>query len=125
MKNLLAFILFACFPSSLADPRNRLPAEGQVPATHRRSNHLPGRHHSRLWSLVWGELVMSQWIKCSDRLPEIGAPCLIRIPVGKHFNAESGEYRGDGLWRGAWCSARGEGHCYKVTQWAPMPEEAE
>lgn len=69
---------------------------------------------------------MSQWIKCSDRLPEIGVPCLIRIPVGKdHFNAESGEYRGGGVWYGAWCSSRGEGHCYKVTQWAEMPGEAE
>lgn len=68
---------------------------------------------------------MSKWVKCSDRLPEIGDECLIRIPVCGRFNVENGSYRGDGVWRGAWCSSRGEGHCYKVVQWAPMPEEAE
>lgn len=67
---------------------------------------------------------MSEWIKCSDRLPEVGLEVLIRIPVGKHFIVENGSYRGDGLWWGAWCSSHGEGHCYKVTQWATMPEDA-
>lgn len=66
---------------------------------------------------------MSQWIKCSEQLPEIGAPCLIRIPVCGHFNVEGGSYRGDGLWYGAWCATHGTGKSYKVTQWAPLPDE--
>ena len=68
---------------------------------------------------------MNQWIKCSDQLPEIGTAVLIMIPVCGYYNVESGEYRGDGNWYGAWCSSRGKDHCYKVTQWAPMPEESE
>lgn len=68
---------------------------------------------------------MSKWIKCSVELPEIGEPVLIRIPVCGHWNVEGGKYQGDGLWDGAWCSTRGEGKCYKVMQWAEMPEEAD
>lgn len=66
---------------------------------------------------------MSKWIKCSDELPEVGRQVLIRIPVCGHWNVENGEYRGEGNWSGAWCSSRGEDHCYKVWQWAPLPDE--
>ena len=66
---------------------------------------------------------MSNWIKCSDQMPEIGVKVLIRIPVCGHWNVENGEYRGDGNWYGAWCSSHGKDHCYKVRQWAPMPDE--
>ena len=66
---------------------------------------------------------MNKWIKCSDRLPEVGVPCLIRIPTCGWFNVENGEYRGDGNWSGAWCRSRGKDHSYKVTQWAPLPDE--
>lgn len=66
---------------------------------------------------------MSQWIKCSERMPDIGVPVLIRIPVCGHWNIENGEYKGDGVWYGAWCSTRGEGKYYKVTQWAEQPSE--
>lgn len=66
---------------------------------------------------------MSQWIKCSDRMPDIGVPVLIRIPVCGNYNVENGKYQGGGEWHGAWCSSRGEGHYYKVTQWAEMPGE--
>lgn len=66
---------------------------------------------------------MSQWIKCSDRLPEIGVEVLLRIPVCGSFNVEGGSYRGDGVWFGAWCGTHGAGKSYKVTQWAPAPEE--
>lgn len=66
---------------------------------------------------------MSQWIKCSERMPHVGAKVLIRIPVCGYFNVENGEYCGGGEWYGAWCSSRGEGHCYKVVQWAELPQE--
>lgn len=66
---------------------------------------------------------MSEWIRCSDRLPEIGIHCLIRIPVCGHWNVENGKYRGDGNWFGAWCSSHGKDYSYKVLQWAPMPDE--
>ena len=67
---------------------------------------------------------MSEWVKCSERMPEIGEPVLIRIPVCGHWNVEGGSYRGDGLWYGAWCATHGEGKSYKVKQWAPMPGES-
>lgn len=66
---------------------------------------------------------MSHWIKCSEQLPGIGVEVLIRIPVCGHWNVEGGSYRGDGVWYGAWCSTRGKDKCYKVLEWAPMPEE--
>lgn len=68
---------------------------------------------------------MSRWVKCSDKLPEIGVQVLIRIPVCGHFEVESGSYRGEGRWHGGWCGIHGEGKAYKVTQWAPMPEDAQ
>jgi hypothetical protein len=67
---------------------------------------------------------MSEWIKCSEQLPEIGIEVLIRIPVCGHWNVEGGSYRGDGLWYGAWCSTHGKDKCYKVLEWAQMPEDA-
>lgn len=66
---------------------------------------------------------MNQWVKCSERMPEIGEKVLIRIPVCGYWNVENGEYRGEGVWSGAWCSTRGDGKCYKVMQWAPLPDE--
>lgn len=66
---------------------------------------------------------MGTWIKCSERLPEVGAEVLIRIPVCGHWNVELGYYRGGGVWYGGWCSSHGVGHCYKVTQWADTPQE--
>lgn len=66
---------------------------------------------------------MSNWIKCSDDLPEIGVPVLIRIPTCGHWNVEGGSYQGNGVWGGAWCATHGDGRCYKVWQWAPMPGE--
>lgn len=65
-----------------------------------------------------------EWIKCADRLPPVGVEVLIRIPVCGRFNVEGGSYQGDGKWYGAWCATHGNGKCYKVTQWAPMPVEA-
>lgn len=55
---------------------------------------------------------MNKFVKCSESLPEVGVEVLIRIPVGARFNVENG-------------SSRGEGHCYQVTHWAPMPEVSE
>ena len=68
---------------------------------------------------------MSKWIRCSEELPEIDRPVLIRIPVGGHWNVEGGSYQGDGKWYGAWCATRGKDKCYKVLQWAEMPDETE
>lgn len=67
---------------------------------------------------------MSHWIKCSEQLPEIGKEVLIRIPTCGHWNVEGGSYQGDGVWHGAFCSTRGDGKCYKVTQWAEAPSES-
>lgn len=61
------------------------------------------------------------WVKCSDRMPEIGQEVLIRIPVCEHFNIENGTYKGNGKFSGAWCSTRGEGCAYRVTEWMPLP----
>lgn len=68
---------------------------------------------------------MSNWIKCSERMPEIGVEVLIRIPTCGHWNVEGGTYQGDGVWYGAFCSTRGKDKCYKVTQWAEAPKEGE
>lgn len=68
---------------------------------------------------------MSKWIKCSERMPEIGVEVLIRIPICVHWNVEGGTYQGDGVWYGAFCSTRGKEKCYKVTQWAEAPQEPE
>ena len=68
---------------------------------------------------------MSNWIKCSERMPEIGVEVLIRIPTCGHWNVEGGTYQGDGVWYGAFCSTRGKDKCYKVAQWAEAPQESE
>lgn len=65
---------------------------------------------------------MSDWIKCGDKLPEIGEHVLIAIPVCGHFEIEGAKYKGDGQFYGAWCSTRGEGCCYKVTHWMKSME---
>jgi len=65
------------------------------------------------------------WIKCSDRMPDIGDGVLIRIPVCDHFNIENAKYQGEGKFLGAWCSMRGAGCAYKVTEWMPLPAAPE
>lgn len=59
------------------------------------------------------------WINIEEQLPKIGQECLIEIPVCERFNVESGKYKGNGVWVGAWCSERGNGCCYKVSRWMP------
>jgi len=66
---------------------------------------------------------MSEWISVEERLPDIGHKCLIRIPVCSSSNIESGTYKGDGVWIGAWCDSRGKGNFYAVTHWMDRPEE--
>jgi len=68
---------------------------------------------------------MSEWIKCSDRLPKVGAEVLIRVPVCSSFNIEGAEYIGEGQFYGAWCSTRGRDCTYKVSHWMPKPQEPE
>lgn len=63
-----------------------------------------------------------EWIKCSDRYPEVGQEVLIRIPVCEKFNIENARYSGYEQFIGAWCSVRGKGHSYTVTHWMPLPE---
>lgn len=65
---------------------------------------------------------MSSWTGIEDGMPEIGQKVLIEIPVCGHFNIENGEYIGGGVFYGAWCSKRGNGECYKVSRWMPIPE---
>lgn len=62
------------------------------------------------------------WIKCSERLPEVGDKVLVRIPVCNYFNIENAEYKGDGRFLCAWFSTRGKGCAYDVTHWQPLPE---
>jgi hypothetical protein len=64
---------------------------------------------------------MSDWIKCSERYPDIGKEVLIRIPVCEKFNIENAKYRGEGEFLGAWFDTRGKGRPYKVTHWMPLP----
>lgn len=64
---------------------------------------------------------MSEWINVGDDMPNVGQEVLIRIPVCNHFNIESAKYEGDGVFLGCWFSRRGNGSCYKVTQWMPLP----
>lgn len=64
-----------------------------------------------------------EWIKCSERMPDEGENVLIRISCNNHFNIESGEYKGDGLWLGCWCDTYGKkGSAYQVAHWMPSPE---
>jgi hypothetical protein len=65
---------------------------------------------------------MAEWVKCSDRLPDIGDDVLIMIPVCGSFNIEGGKYKGLGQFYGAWCSTHGVDRAYKVSHWMPMPE---
>ena len=49
-----------------------------------------------------------------------GRKVLIRISCNNHFNVESGEYKGDGLWLGCWCDTYGKkGSAYQVAHWMP------
>ncbi|MCR1002077.1 MAG: DUF551 domain-containing protein [Enterobacter cloacae] len=64
-----------------------------------------------------------EWVKCSERMPGKGEKVLIRISCNNHFNIESGEYKGDGLWLGCWCDTYGKkGSAYQVAHWMPLPE---
>lgn len=63
--------------------------------------------------------VVQAWIPISERLPEVGDLCLIRIPVCGHFEVEGAKYKGDGDWLGAWCGTRGRNQTYKVSHWLP------
>jgi hypothetical protein len=49
-----------------------------------------------------------QWIKCSERMPDVGEQVLIRISCSEHFNIENGRYKGDGLWAGCWFNVYGK-----------------
>ena len=49
-----------------------------------------------------------QWIKCSERMPDVGEQVLIRISCSEHFNIENGRYKGDGLWVGCWFNVYGK-----------------
>lgn len=60
---------------------------------------------------------IDSWISVDKYLPEVGQECLIEIPVCERFNVESGKYKGNGVWVGAWCSERGNGCHYKVSRW--------
>lgn len=66
---------------------------------------------------------MSDWIKCSERLPDVGDEVLIRMPVCGSFNIEGGKYKGDGQFYGAWCSTRGRDCAYRVSHWMPLPDQ--
>ena len=65
-----------------------------------------------------------EWISIHDKMPKIGERCLIRIPVGRHFEIEGGEYKGEGDWLGAWCSRKGRNQTYKVSHWMYAPPAA-
>ncbi|WP_353502673.1 DUF551 domain-containing protein [Ewingella sp. CoE-038-23] len=66
---------------------------------------------------------MNEWIKCSELLPQIGKEVLMRISCNGHFNIESGQYKGSGIWVGAWCDTYGKtGSAYQVPHWMPLPE---
>lgn len=66
-----------------------------------------------------------EWIKVSERLPEVGVKVLIKIEFRSDiegFNVESAELRNDGLWVGCWYDTYGkEDSCYKVTAWSNLP----
>ena len=72
---------------------------------------------------IHGEQVR-EWISIHDKMPKIGERCLIRIPVGRHFEIEGGEYKGEGDWLGAWCSRKGRNQTYKVSHWMYAPSAA-
>lgn len=61
------------------------------------------------------------WIPVSERLPEIGQECLIRIPVCGSHNIEGAKYVGEGDFHGAWCVTHGSSRAYKVSHWMPRP----
>lgn len=62
------------------------------------------------------------WVACSERMPDRGKKVLIRISCSDHFNIESGEYKGDGLWLGCWFDTYGKkGSAYQVAHWMPLP----
>ncbi|WP_172750844.1 DUF551 domain-containing protein [Citrobacter freundii] len=62
------------------------------------------------------------WVACSERMPDRGKKVLIRISCSDHFNIESGEYKGDGLWFGCWFDTYGKkGSAYQVAHWMPLP----
>ncbi|HGN8897454.1 TPA: DUF551 domain-containing protein [Enterobacter roggenkampii] len=63
-----------------------------------------------------------QWIKCSERMPDVGEQVLIRISCSEYFNIENGRYKGDGLWVGCWFNVYGKkGSPYQVSHWMPLP----
>jgi len=63
---------------------------------------------------------MSEWIKCSTRLPEISEDVLMRVSCASYFNIEQGSYLGEGRWLNCWLSSRNE-NLYPVTHWQPLP----
>lgn len=76
---------------------------------------------------VTSQLKFGEWIKCSDRLPEVGVEVLI---FGNTCNEPpkilgvKGRYQGDQDWKYTWESE--EGYIfreYEVTHWTPLPVE--
>ncbi len=74
-----------------------------------------------LLARVNSSVIPDGWIKCSERMPEVGDKVLVRIPVCNYFNIENAEYKGDGRFLCAWFSTRGKGCTYDVTHWQPLP----
>ncbi|PUV97503.1 DUF551 domain-containing protein [Cronobacter sakazakii] len=63
-----------------------------------------------------------EWIKCSERMPEVGDEVLLRITCNDHFNIESGKYKGNGMWLGCWFATYGKKESsYQVEHWMPLP----
>lgn len=67
------------------------------------------------------QTVPEGWVDISERLPEIGRHCLIKIPVCGRHEIEGAMYKGDGVWASAWCSSRGRDCTYKVSHWMAAP----
>lgn len=66
---------------------------------------------------------MSGWISVDESLPVMGQQCLILMLLSSYSNIESGKYKGDGKWIGAWCDTRGADCTYKVSHWMPRPDD--
>lgn len=63
---------------------------------------------------------MSEWIKCSERMPPFGAPVLVVGIVGN--TVQNNIYEWDGC---TWCDYRddyGEHDKDVFTHWMPLPE---
>jgi hypothetical protein len=63
-----------------------------------------------------------KWVNVDNDMPYIDQKVLILIPVGAGSNIESGIYRGNGIFGGAWCCSRGRGQTYTVSHWMPIPK---